>query len=132
MHYYLPEAARLLDTQAVIPPHADVANAIGAITSRVCVRMKLEITPGDSGRYCLAGLPDAPSFGDFQEAQRRAVHELTRTVRRRAREAGTDETRVEIFVHDHVAPAADGSQIFLGRDLTACLTGRPTVSGERE
>ncbi len=56
-----------------------------------------------------------------------AIHELTRTVRQRAHEAGTDETRVEILVHDHVAPAADGSQIFLGRDLTACLAGRPTV-----
>ena len=47
---YLPEAARLLETQAVIPPHADVANAIGAITSQVSVQMKLEISPGEDGR----------------------------------------------------------------------------------
>lgn len=127
VHFYLPDAARLLETEAVIPPHADVANAIGAITSQVLVRMKLEIAPGDDGRYSVAGLPDAPSFGDFQEALEFALGELTATVRRRAREAGTNETRVTVDVHDHVAPAADGSMIFLGRDLSARLAGAPAI-----
>lgn len=131
MHFFLPEAARLLETQAVIPPHADVANAIGAITSQVSVRMKLEIAPGEDGRYCVAGLPDAPLFGDFQEALDFAVRELTQLVRRQVREAGTNEMRVVVDVHDHVASAADGSRIFLGRDLTARLAGPPALCGPR-
>ena len=127
VHYYLSEASRLLEAQAIIPPHADVANAIGAVTSPVLVRMKLEIAPGNRGRYCVAGLPDVPSFGDFQEAERHALSELQRIVRQRAREAGTVQTRVEIRVHDHVAAAANGSMIFLGRDMTALLVGRPAA-----
>jgi N-methylhydantoinase A/oxoprolinase/acetone carboxylase beta subunit len=127
VHFYLPEAARLLETQAIIPPHADVANAIGAITSRVLVQVKLEIAPGEHGRYILAGLPEAPTFGAFDEAQRFAVEQLKRLARQRAREAGTNETRVEIVVHDHAAPSSDGSMIFLGRDLAARLVGRPAV-----
>jgi len=127
VHFYLPDAARHLDCQAVIPTHADVANAIGAITSRVLIQVKLEIVPGENGRYRIAGLPDAPSFGDFQRAQHHAVEALTRIVRQRARESGTEETRVEILIHDHVAPAAGGNLIFLGRDLTARLAGRPTL-----
>ena len=130
VHFFLPEAARLLETQAVIPPHADVANAIGAITSQVSVQMKLEIAPGEDGRYCVAGLPDVPLFDDFQEALNFALQELTQSVRRQARETGTNELQVVIDVHDHVAPAADGSRIFLGRDLTARLAGPPVLCGQ--
>ena len=124
---FLPDAARMLETQAVIPPHADVANAIGAITSQVSVQMKLEVSPREDGRYCVAGLSDAPSFGDFQEALDFALRELTQLVRQQACEAGTNEMRVTIDVHDHVAPAADGSIVFLGRDLTARLAGPPVI-----
>jgi N-methylhydantoinase A/oxoprolinase/acetone carboxylase beta subunit len=127
VHFFLPDAARLLETQVVIPPHADVANAIGAITSQVLVQMKLEVSPREDGRYSIAGLPDAPSFGDFREALDFALREVTEVVRRQAREAGTSEMRVTIDVHDHVAPAADGSIIFLGRDLTARLSGPPNL-----
>lgn len=127
VHFFLPDAARLLETQAVIPPHADVANAIGAITSQVSVQRKVEIAPREEGRYCVSGLPDAPSFTDFQETLRFALRELTRIVRQEAREAGTNQARVVIDVHDHVVPAADGSTVFLGRDLTARLAGPPAL-----
>lgn len=127
VHFYLPEAARLLETQAVIPPHADVANAIGAITSQVSVHMKLQVAPREDGRYGVAGLPGAPAFSDFHEACDFAVKEAIRLVRHQAREAGTNATRVSVEVHDHVAPAADGSTVFLGRDLTATLAGPPAL-----
>jgi N-methylhydantoinase A/oxoprolinase/acetone carboxylase beta subunit len=131
VHFYLPEAARLLEAEAVIPPHADVANAIGAITSQVSVEMRLEISPREDGRFCVAGLPDAPAFGDFHEALAFALRELTRIVRLQGREAGTSAARVTIDVHDHVAPATDGSMIFLGRDLTGRLAGPPTLGLRR-
>ena len=51
IHLYLPDAAQLLETQAVIPPHADVANAIGAITGRVSIHRQVEIEPTEQGRY---------------------------------------------------------------------------------
>ncbi|NLX95520.1 MAG: DUF1638 domain-containing protein [Rhodopirellula sp.] len=128
VHLFLPEAAALLETEAVIPPDADVANAIGAITSCVSVRRHVEISPGDNGRYVLAGLPDVPWFADFQEASRFAIDGLTRLVRQSAREAGTSESRVEIRIHDRVAPTAMGSPVFIGRVLRARLSGRPDVS----
>ncbi|NUQ63539.1 MAG: DUF1638 domain-containing protein [Pirellulales bacterium] len=128
VHLFLPAAAKLLETEAIIPPHADVANAIGAITSRVSVRHHVEISPGDNGRYAIAGLPEARWFADFHEANRFALEELTRLVRHAAREAGTSASRVEIRVHDRVAPTAMQSPVFIGRTLSAHLSGRPDVA----
>ena len=128
IHLFLPKAAKLLEAEAIIPPHADVANAIGAITSQVLVERHVEISPGDNGRYLLAGLPDARPFADFQEANCFALEELRRLVLQSAREAGTSQTRVEIRVHDRVAPTALGSPLFIGRRLSARVTGRPDVA----
>ena len=132
IHLYLPDAAKLLETQAVIPPHADVANAIGAITGRVLIHRQVEIAPTEHGRYTISGLPDAPSFGDFQEAHRHALDQLLPMVRRQAETAGTSSTRVEILVHDRVAPSGYGGLIFISRTLTARLSGRPDVARLRQ
>ncbi len=128
VHIYLRDVAKLLETQPILPPDADVANAIGAITSRVSIQKKAEIAPAEHGQYLVSGLADAPAFADFQDAQRFAIEELTRSMRDQAQEAGTSETQVEILLHDRVAPLADGGQIFICRDLTARLSGRPDVA----
>jgi N-methylhydantoinase A/oxoprolinase/acetone carboxylase beta subunit len=128
IHLYLADAARLLATEAVIPPHADVANAIGAITGRVAIHHQVEIEPTEQGRYRVSGLPDTPVFADFDQAHRHALEWLVPFVRRQAAAAGTSTTRVEVLVHDRVAPSGYGGQIFIGRLLTARLTGRPDLS----
>ncbi len=43
-------------------------------------------------------------------------------------EAGTSEARVEVRVHDRVGLLADGGHLFLGRHLTAQLSGRPDLA----
>jgi hypothetical protein len=86
------------------------------------------VAPNEHGGYSLHGLPDAPSFANFEDAHRFAVTELVRAVRQAARLAGTRETSVEVVVDDRVADVADGSQVFVGRSLEARLTGRPDVA----
>jgi len=127
-HLFVPKAAALLETEAIIPPNADVANAIGAITSSVFVHKHVEISPNEFGRYSLRGLPDAPTFADFEDAHRFAIEALQQIVRERARQAGTRQTRVEIDVDDRIAPLADGGRIFVGRSLEARLSGRPDIA----
>ena len=128
VHCFLPQAARLLETEAVIPPDADVANAIGAITSNVCIRKRVRLAPNDQGRYGLYGVADSPWFVSFAEAHDYAVAHLVEAVRKQARQAGTSEASVEIVVNDRVAALADGGHVFLGRTLEARLTGRPDLA----
>ncbi len=127
-HLYLPDVAELLETTAVLPRHADVANAIGAITGRVAIHRQVEIEPTENGTYRIRGLPGSPTFGDFRQAQQHAVEQLVPLVRQQAAEAGTSCTRVQIQVHDRVAPSGYGGQLLVGRTLTAQLIGRPDVA----
>ena len=127
VHVFLPRAAELLGAELTIPAHADVANAIGAVTSRVVVAREARIAPNAEGGYAVHGLADAGSFERFDEADRYAAAELERLVRHQARAAGTSESRVELRVDDRIARTADGTEIFLERVVQASLTGQPDI-----
>ena len=106
----------------------DVANAIGAITSSVTIHRQVTLGLNEAGRYALAGLPDAPTFMRFQDANAAAIEQLQVLVRDDARRAGTSQTRVEITVEDQIGYAADGEGVFLGRTMEARLSGRPDLA----
>ncbi len=129
VHFFLSQAARLLGTEAVVPPHADVANAIGAITSCVSVHRRVEICPTDMGAYTISGLEGTPTYTDLEEATRYATEELRRSVLLRARMAGTDSTAVEITLDDRGALISNGSHLFIARRIEARITGRPGIEG---
>ncbi|MFW6108138.1 MAG: hydantoinase/oxoprolinase family protein, partial [bacterium] len=128
VHFFVPRAAAILETEAIIPPDADVANATGAITSSVFVHKQVRIAPTDAGRYGISGLAGAPAFGDFDAAHAFAVEQLQRELLERARQAGTSETRVQIRIDDHVSQTAGGTELFLGRTLDGSLSGQPDLS----
>jgi len=128
VHFFLPAAAAMLGAEAVVPPDADVANAIGAITSAVVIARQVRIRPNENGGYAVHGLPDARSFERFETAHAFAVGELERLVREQARLAGTSETRVEVSVGDSISSATDGTEIFLERTVSARLSGPPDVA----
>jgi len=128
VHLFLPQAAALLGTEAVIPPHADVANAIGAITSGVVVSKQAQIRPNAVGGFAVHGLPGARSFARFAEAHAYAVAELERVVQGLGRAAGAADGRVEVGVHDKISKAADGTEIFIERILTGQLSALPSLA----
>ncbi len=125
--FFLPRAARYLGTQAVLPENADVANAIGAITSNVSIKKQLRIIPGTMGGFTVEGVANSPGFVDFQGADLFAREALARIIRERAREAGSSATRVDIQVQDQLSHTTSGGVLFLGRILKGSLTGRPDL-----
>ena len=126
-YVFLPGVAKRLNTESIIPTDADVANAIGAITSSVIIRRRVRIASDETGVFRLDGLPEAPRFSSLQEAQDHAVKELTEIVRNMAKKAGTNQTKIEISIDDNIGSTSDGAGVFLGRILEARLTGRPEV-----
>jgi hypothetical protein len=127
IHFFLPSAARALGTEAVLPENADVANAIGAITSNVVVKRQLRILPDDEGCFLIEGLAGQHQFKKFEEADAFARDRLLHRVRALARAAGTSSQTVTLKVEDRIPQTADGKQIFLGRTIQAKLTGRPDI-----
>jgi N-methylhydantoinase A/oxoprolinase/acetone carboxylase beta subunit len=125
--FFLPRAAEILQAEAILPKDADVANALGAITSNVMVRRQAKIKPTDAGRFVIEGFEGARSFKEFQEAHDWAEQELRRRVIELGRLAGTGSDEVEIEIDDSIVNSGLGTQLFLGRTITAQLSGRPDI-----
>ena len=129
VHEFLPAAAALLGTRAIVPADADVANAIGAITGSVVVRRQARISVDETGIFRVRGLPGAPAFEDLAAAEDYAAERLRLMVAEAGLHAGTLSDTVEILSSDQVSTAADGSRVFLGRTVEARLSGAPALPG---
>jgi N-methylhydantoinase A/oxoprolinase/acetone carboxylase beta subunit len=127
IHFFLPKAAQTLGAEAVLPIDADVANAIGAITSDVVIKRQAVIVPGQLGGFMIRGLVGARQFGKFDEADAFVRRELTRMTRDQARAAGTSSRAVELTTVDQIPNTAEGNPIFIARTIQAKLKGRPDL-----
>ncbi len=123
--FFLPRAAAMIGARAVLPEHADVANAIGAITSDVVVDRQVRVVPGEGGGFLIEGIPGARRFKAFEAADHYAKRTLVEVVRRLAGEAGTSARRVTVDVEDQLPEDIAGNPIFIGRILRAHLSGPP-------
>lgn len=128
VEFFLPKAAQTLGTQCVIPPHADVANAIGAIASQVRVMRKIKISPNEHGLYEIHGLVGHRAFGELSEATQVVADQLAEEVRQEAYSAGTRQQNVSMTAQDRIVELADGETLFVGRNVTAQLVGAPDLS----
>jgi hypothetical protein len=123
--FFLPRAARALGAEAILPKDADVANAIGAITSDVVVHRQIRITPAQQGGFTVEGVAGTRQFQDFTKADTFARDILVKKVRDLGLAAGTSCRRVTLSVKDKIPKTASGDPIFMERIIQATLTGRP-------
>jgi N-methylhydantoinase A/oxoprolinase/acetone carboxylase beta subunit len=127
VQYFLPQAGKLVNTEVIIPPDADVANALGAITSRIMIKRKLVICPNSLGRFVVEGAAGNQTFKDIAEAEAWSVEYLKERVRATAKKAGTTRKTVAIEIDDRVIDAGNGLSLFLHRSITATLQGSPDL-----
>jgi N-methylhydantoinase A/oxoprolinase/acetone carboxylase beta subunit len=127
IHFFLPQAVAPFKAKAIIPENADVANAIGAITSHVFIRKQLWIVPGKEDDFIVEGISGAHTFKNIDDADRFAREELTDAVHKNAIEAGTNSRSITFETKDSMPLAATGEAIFLKRTITASLRGRPDL-----
>ncbi len=128
IQFFLPQAARALGAEAILPEDADVANAIGAITSHVMVQKQMRIIPGEQGDFIVEGVAGTRHFRAFEAADAFARKTLTRMVRDLAQAAGTSCRTVELKTLDQVPVTACGDPIFMGRIIKGSLTGQPDLA----
>lgn len=126
---YLPNVARRLNAELIIPEHAEVANAVGAITGGIAQTVIVRVEP----IYTAAGVAGytihAPS-GRFVvermfEALRIAEEEAAREAERLARRAGASKVKVKVEKLDMEAdiPADPGGKVLLEICIRAIAYG---------
>jgi N-methylhydantoinase A/oxoprolinase/acetone carboxylase beta subunit len=129
---YMPRVAGQLGTELIIPPYAEVANAVGAVTGSVVQQIRVTIQPLNGNTFRLH-LPDGiRDFPTLTESVRYAQETMTARVEAMAREAGgstlsPEQVEVRTERRDRTAPVR-GDRIYLGTEMTFTAVGRPGVA----
>lgn len=88
IHLFLPDVAQALNTKAVIPENAGVANALGAIVGNVSATVEIHVKPDPDGGYIVFGKEENTYTPDYQEALNIATEEAKRAAVEEAKKRG--------------------------------------------
>ncbi len=133
---YMPRAAASLHTDLVLPLHADVANAIGAVVGSVVQRAKVLIRPIEFGALYRMHLPGdlslPESVCDFETLAASVAYAeevVPDRLRLLAEEAGARQVEVRLARVDHTGPVGEkiDDEIFLESVLEFTAVGRPAA-----
>ncbi len=123
---YYPEIAALLGTRAVVPPDADVANAVGAVVGRVRIARTAAVTEPEPGIF-RAHMPEGTrDFRSAEAARKGALAELADLARAEARAAGADETELTEDWDETIA-TVEGQPVFVEAEARVTASGRPRL-----
>lgn len=125
----LPEVASALGAELLIPEHAEVANAIGAITGSVMITVEVLIRPMGEGAYVLHSPDEQRCFSELEDAQRYAQEHVAEMVRTRAHAAGAEAFDLQVVSEDRKGTLAPefGGTIFLETRVRGVAIGRPSL-----
>jgi N-methylhydantoinase A/oxoprolinase/acetone carboxylase beta subunit len=131
----MPRVADRLNTQLIIPPHAEVANAVGAVAGGVIQRQRVLITPLEDGEALRLHLPqEVVDFHSVEEAVAYAQEKMEPWIAALARKAGAAQIEVQMAREDRdvSVKVGWGDQIYLGTELIFTAVGRPSPAALRE
>ncbi len=124
---YYGAVGQRLGTRMIVPTHAGVANAIGAVVGQVAERATGLVTSPGEGRFT-AHLPGGLVVYTDRDAALAALEEaLVAEAERRARAAGAADVSVSV-TRDIREAEVEGRAMFIEATLTARATGRPRVA----
>lgn len=127
INFFLPQAAEIIGAKVLLPKDADVANAIGAITSHIHIKKSTRIRCADQGGFLVEGTLEKNFFRDFHEADKFAQQHIVAAVRKIGEEAGTSCRTVTLTFEDKIPKTAHGESVFVERVIKASLEGKPDL-----
>ena len=124
---YYGAVGERLGTRMILPEHAGVANAIGAVVGQISMRAEGLVTSPGTGRFT-AHLSSGPLAFDTKEAAMDAVEAaLRQEAKDRARLAGAEELRFAA-IRDIREAVIEGQPMFIEAHLRVTASGRPRIA----
>lgn len=124
---YYPAVGERLKCRMLLPEHAGVANAIGAVVGRVTMRRSGSVTAPAEGRFRVhleAGPEDFPSADEALSVLEQA---LTNEARAEAEAAGAEDINIHV-TRDIRTAEVEAKEVFVEATLTVEASGRPRVA----
>ena len=128
---FYPEVARRLGAQLVVPEHAAVCNAVGAVVGVVSQTVDILV---NQPQWKVFRVHDPAGIRDFAEADealavaKEVAHELALAA---ARRAGATDPHVETVVTERRASSSSGDAYLAEATVRARATGRPATGVAR-
>ncbi|MDE0495951.1 MAG: hydantoinase/oxoprolinase family protein [Acidimicrobiaceae bacterium] len=123
---YAPLIADLLGTISVVPPHAEVANAVGAAVARIRITKQVTVTAPRRGSYRAHWGEDPPIWHSLAEAREWATAQAVESAKAEAAAAGAHNAEVTVDFQTRTAPS-NGRELFVEATLRVTAAGRPGV-----
>ena len=120
-------AASRLNARLSIPPHAGVANAVGAVVGTVKGHADALITEPDPGLYRVHGTEGITDFPSLENAALYADRLVREIAGRRAVEQGAADIDVTVERQDNIFRSPAGATVFIESKISATATGRPDL-----
>ncbi len=128
---YYPEVARRLGAKLVVPEHAAVCNAVGAVAGVVSETSEILV---NQPTFKVFRVHDPAGIRDYAEAED-AIRDATRVSRdlalAAARRAGASDPHVETAVFERRAQADSGLDYLAEATVRSRATGRPATGRAR-
>ena len=128
---YLPAAAQKLRTELIIPRHAEVGNAVGAVAGSVVQQVRVILRPLDEAFRL--HLPDGlRDFASVEAGVDYAQRVVPKQLEAMARQAGAEQIEIKMKRADQIAHVRTGwgGELYLGTELTFTAVGRPRSTRE--
>ncbi len=127
---YYPAVCAMLDAEAVVPDHADVANAVGAVVGQVRASATVVVTSPEEGVFVAGGLSGTERFGDEAAAFAHARRAASEAARASALRSGALDPA--LHVEETIeAPEIEGTRKLVEARFVAVAAGRPRIADER-
>lgn len=126
---FLPDVAKALHTDCVLPEHGEVANAIGAVVADVKAQVQVEVrtlhVPDALGSFAVHSAENTLYFKVYEEALDAARQMADSMARAQARSRGAlGQLQVDVYTDEQKARARDGAEIHLGTLVRAVAIGK--------
>ena len=126
---YYPAVAARLGTRAVVPGHAGVANAVGAVVGGIRIQATGTIAAPDDGLYRVFAGASPRDFPDLETATAHARGMLEARAREGAVDAGARDVDLSVELRDDVA-VVEGRETLVERTVVAVASGRPRFAAD--
>ncbi len=124
---YYPPVGEMLSARMILPEHAGVANALGAVVGQVSMRVEGSITSPSEGRYRVH-LETGPDDHSSVEAALAALEaDLTARARAAALEVGAEDLRMSVE-RSVRRSEIEGREMFIEAEMRVTASGRPRIA----
>lgn len=124
---YYPAVGERLSCETILPEHAGVANAIGAVVGQVTIRRTGTVTSPSDGLFRVHFESEPKDFLEEEAAIDALQMSLECEAKIAADQAGAEDVQIR-FEKDVRKAEIDGQRVFIEARLTVEASGRPRIA----